>query len=288
MPVYNGERYVSLALDSLLTQTFSDFELIISDNASADRTEEICRGYASRDCRVHYLRNEVNLGAAKNYRRVFELASGEYFKWATCDDYCAPEFLARCIEVLDRDSSVVLAYPKTRLIDERGEVTSEYEDRLHLPSPKASERFMQLSQRLGLCNAMYGLIRTTTLRRTALLGNYIAADIPLLTELTLYGKFWEVPEFLFYSRFHPRASTSYQTDSQVLEFYDPKIKDKIPLTAWRHYAEYFRSVWRAPVGVPEKTRLSCFLMRRAIASRAKLARELSVAARLAVRRMLPG
>ena len=101
MPVFNGENYLAEALDSLLTQTFSDFELIISDNASTDKTEEICRAYAVRDQRIRYFRNQENLGASRNYNRVFELSSGEYFKWAAHDDLCAPEFLGRCVDVLD-------------------------------------------------------------------------------------------------------------------------------------------------------------------------------------------
>ena len=102
LPVYNGERYIAETLDSLLAQTFHDFELIISDNASQDRTEEICRSYASTDTRVRYVRNATNLGAPRNYRRAFELSSGEYFRWANCDDLFSPESLARCVEVLDR------------------------------------------------------------------------------------------------------------------------------------------------------------------------------------------
>ena len=93
LPVYNGELFLENALDSILSQTYSDFELIISDNASDDKTEEICRSYAARDKRVRYSRNAHNLGAAPNYNRVYHLARGRYFKWASHDDVLAPEFL---------------------------------------------------------------------------------------------------------------------------------------------------------------------------------------------------
>ncbi len=286
MPVYNGERFVAEALDALLAQTFTDYELIICDNASTDRTGQICRSYAAKDERIGYFRNEMNIGAAKNYRWAFELSSGQYFKWSTCDDLCGPEFLARCVEVLDQDPSVVLAYPKTKLIDERGKLISDYEDGLHIQATRASERFRRLFQRLRLCNALYGLIRADLLKKTALMGNYIGADIALLAELTLYGKFWEIPEFLFYRRFHPGASSSYKEVSQLQEFYDPKIKHKIPLTEWRHHWEYFRSVARAPVAIPEKIRLATFIARAGIWNRAKLGGELSMAMRRAIRRIL--
>ncbi|WP_081588053.1 glycosyltransferase family 2 protein [Gloeocapsa sp. PCC 7428] len=86
MPVYNGEPYLKDAINSILNQTFEDFELIISDNGSTDRTEEICRTIASQDQRVRYYRNEQNLGAGWNFNRVVDLATGEYFRWACHDD----------------------------------------------------------------------------------------------------------------------------------------------------------------------------------------------------------
>ena len=91
-PVYNGERYLAAALDSLLGQTFRDLEVVICDNASTDRTAELCAAYAARDARVRYHRNPTNLGAAPNFNRTFELSRGEYFKWAAHDDVCAPTF----------------------------------------------------------------------------------------------------------------------------------------------------------------------------------------------------
>lgn len=275
IPVYNGERYIAQAIESLQAQTYRDFELVICDNASTDRTREICASYAARDARIRYYRNETNLGAAENHRRVFEFCSGEYFKWAAADDLCGPEFLARCLEVLDRQPSVVLAYPRSKLIDAQGEVLSEYEDRLHLTSSRPSERFSQLFQRLRLCNPMYGLIRAHLLRRTALMGNYIAGDIPMLAELSLYGQFWEVPEFLFYRRFHPQASTSIKSAVQLSHFYDPRTDHRRSLIEWKHLRAHLRAVRRAPVGLVEKMRLARFLLRLTLWRRNALARELA-------------
>src|SRR5207249_10009521 len=135
VPVYNGERYLGATLDSLLAQTFGDFELIICDNASTDGTEAIARAYAGRDARVRYVRQERNLGPPRNYNHAFELSRGEYFRWFPSDDLAAPQSVARCVEVLDREPSVVLAYPKPTLIDEDGRVLRDYEDRLDLRSP---------------------------------------------------------------------------------------------------------------------------------------------------------
>lgn len=186
VPVYNGERYIAETLDSLLAQTFDDYELIICDNASTDGTGDICRAYAERDPRIRYVRNPENIGAAGNYRRALELSSCEYFRWANADDLFAPEGLARCVGVLDQDPSVVLTYPKTKFIDERGIVLSEYDDNLDLQSPKASERFLQVMDRLGYVNIIYGLMRTDVLRKTGLLRNFPRGDVPLVIELALY------------------------------------------------------------------------------------------------------
>jgi len=279
LPVYNGERYLSAALDSLLKQTFDDFELIICDNASTDKTETLCRSYAQRDRRIRYRRNAVNHGAAKNYRLAFEHSSGEYFRWAAYDDLVAPDLLARCVEVLDREPSVVLAYPKTRLLDQWGRVISDYEDGLHLQSSKASERFVQLLRSLRLCNAVYGLIRAPVLRRTALLGSYIGSDGPLLAELTLYGKFFEIPDSLFYRRQHPAAFSSQKTTTQLLRFYEPQSRRQTSLSAWRHLLAHLAAIRRAPLSIAEKTRIYRFLVRNTISSRGVYAGELATLVR---------
>src|SRR4030095_3279504 len=98
LPVHNGERFIREALDSLLDQDYRDFELIISDNASTDETGRICAEYAIRDSRIRYFRNSQNIGAARNYSRVFELSHGELFKWAAHDDVHLPGSLKRGVE----------------------------------------------------------------------------------------------------------------------------------------------------------------------------------------------
>ena len=97
MPVYNGEKYIREALDSLLAQTFTDFELIISDNASTDGTEAICREYAARDPRIRYVRQSENRGPTANFHFVLDEAVGEYFMWAAYDDLWGNHFLAQAL-----------------------------------------------------------------------------------------------------------------------------------------------------------------------------------------------
>src|SRR5712671_2230439 len=100
--VYNGERFLSKTLDSLLAQTFEDLEIIICDNCSEDGTEHICRSYAASDNRIQYHRNSTNIGAPRNFNLVTTLSRGEYFKWSSADDLCAPVMIERCVEVLDQ------------------------------------------------------------------------------------------------------------------------------------------------------------------------------------------
>ena len=113
LPVFNGERYLARAIESVLRQDFADFELVVSDNASTDRTGEICEEYARRDARVRYVRNPRNLGAGPNYDRCFRLARGEYFKWAAHDDRLAPDYLSQTGAALDAAPDAVLCTTAT-------------------------------------------------------------------------------------------------------------------------------------------------------------------------------
>jgi len=279
MPVYNGENLIAEALDCFLAQTFTDFELIISDNASDDRTEPICRDYAARDKRIRYFRNDRNLGAAKNYNRVFELSVGKYFKWAAADDLCAPEFLRTCVEALEGNPECVLAFPKTLIINEKGETLREYEECVHLMTARPSDRFWQLSCVLRECNAVFGVIRRDVLERTPLIGAYTGADNCLLAELSLYGKFFEIPEFLFFRRVHPASYSCNRNTPQELEFYNPAKHEQIIPIRWRRHFELFRVARRVPLGFPERLRVLYYVLRVGFWTRRLLRQELLTAAK---------
>src|SRR5436190_10934974 len=100
IPVYNGERFLKGAIDSLLSQRFTDFEILISDNASTDGTQAICEEYVANDQRVSYFRQRTNIGAPGNWNYVAKLARGTYFKWASANDECDPRMLDQCVAVL--------------------------------------------------------------------------------------------------------------------------------------------------------------------------------------------
>jgi Glycosyltransferases involved in cell wall biogenesis len=139
LPTYNGERFIRQSLDSLIEQDYENFELIISDNASTDKTPEICKEYVSKDPRIKYYRNERNLGAMANFKRVFELSSGEFFMFASDHDLWDKTFISRCVEVLTEDPSVVLCFSNNALIDQNGEIletiSDEYLDNRNIDRP---------------------------------------------------------------------------------------------------------------------------------------------------------
>ena len=121
LPVYNGEAFIADAISSFRAQSFDDFELIVSDNAWTDATEDIVREFASADPRIRYLRSETNVGANRNFNRTYYFATGEYFKWAAHDDVVEPTFIERCVSVLNDDPTVVLVHSRTSYIGGNGE-----------------------------------------------------------------------------------------------------------------------------------------------------------------------
>src|ERR1700684_1465730 len=126
LPVYNGEKYVTESLEALLGQSFTDFELIISDNASTDSTGDICRRYEKQDSRVRYFRQSRNVALAPNHNFVAEQARSALFQWASNDAPYARDLLERCIDVLDKYPDVVLAHSWTAMVDESGVVTKAF------------------------------------------------------------------------------------------------------------------------------------------------------------------
>lgn len=280
LPVFNGENYVQEAIEAILGQTFTDFELIISDNASTDRTPDLCLAYAACDARIRYVRNDRNIGGSANFRRVFELSSGEYFKWAAHDDVCRPEFLARCVEALDRDPSVILAYPRMVSIDAAGNLGKQWDSRPAFASPIPHERFRE-AFRPTETFPLAGVIRSAVLGRTPLLGSYADQDLPLLAELSLYGRFHEIPEFLFLCREHPERSVRVYDQGQPhqgMAWYDPTRAGRLIFPAWRLLGEYLRGILRAPIDAGERLRCCAQVLRWVRASRPNLVRDLVLAA----------
>jgi len=255
LPVYNGEKYLEEVIESLLTQTFDDFELIISDNASTDRTRQICEQYTKKDFRVRYYRNEKNIGAADNFNKIFNLSSGEYFKWAAGDDILHPKFLSKCVEILEKEQDVVLCHSKTLRIDESGKVTGSYYLPMRYNSPEVSLRFKDLILKPHSCVMIFGVVKSDILKKTNLIGPYLGSDRNLLAELSLHGRLYEIPEFLFSRRDHSDASVRKYPIRERIAWFDTRKTNCIILPSWRNLFEYFRSTTR--VSITFSDRIKC-------------------------------
>ena len=280
LPVFNGENFLPQALDALLGQRFTDYELIISDNASTDGTEEMCRRYAAQDRRIRYLRQPRNAGISRNHNVLVEQARGSLFKWAGHDDLFDRDLLRRCVTVLDEHPDAVLATAWTAIIDEDNritDVTTRYP--LDSDAERPSARFR------GLLHAVsgdddYGVIRIEPLRATRLLGSYYHADRALVAELSLYGKFLRIPEPLYFRRdLLDRASraTSERRGQAIRDWcvkHDPRRADRLRHPTSRLLAEYLGAfvsgITRAPIPPAEKrtcyTDLVTYLGSRALRS----------------------
>ncbi len=263
LPVYNSERYIKQSLDSLLGQTYPNFLLVISDNASTDGTAGICESYVSSDSRIQYHRNPNNIGNPRNFNRVAELTKTPYLKWSTSDDYWAPTFLERAMEVMERDPSVALCHPQAYLVDAAGGSLSPYDDPVHLVQQDPAERFRMLLRTIGLAHQHLGVIRMSFLKRTHLLRTHVGSDVTLLAELALYGKLYQLPERLFYRRFHPTSgSWKRGNSSHEAMYYHADRSRKTGMRAWHSHVGLFSAVNAGPLPLRAKASLNVYLLQR--------------------------
>jgi len=255
LPVYNGERFLAQAIESLLAQTYGDFRLIISDNASTDRTQDLCRYYASRDARIVYERTTENRGAVWNLNRVVRLADSELFKWAAHDDICEPQFVERCVDVLDRRPNVVLCYTQSHIIDENGDIVSACTSRVNAAAATPGERFHSVMRYLTLTHMLFGVMRLEVLRRTRLHGRYPTADMTLVAELALRGELFEVAEPLFFRREHPgQPHRVHRTAAEFANWLDPGGNRPIRFVWWTQLVDHLRTIAQAPISLDQKLR----------------------------------
>lgn len=267
--LYNGDRFLEAAIESFLNQTFRDFELIISDNCSTDKSDEICRRYAAQDSRIRYYRNERNMGAGWNVRRVYELATGKYFKQAAHDDMIQPDYLRQCVDALEADESLVLAHSLTRVIDENGQFIENYDDGLRTSSLDPVVRARDLLLKGHRCYPIFGLTRLDALHKLPPQGSYAHSDRVLLLQLGLLGRYCEIPEYLFISTRHSGQSVwtfPERTKAKgfrltrrcgtlpAMEWWDPTKARKIVFPEWNVAKEFFLSVVHSPLTPWQKLR----------------------------------
>ena len=252
LPVYNGERYLEAALDAILVQTFTNFEVIICDNASTDRTEAICQAYMAGDERIHYHRNAENIGAAPNFNRTFELATGEYFKWVAADDLIAPDYLEQCVSALEQNPDAALCYTKVKVIDDSAKVVGEHLVELQHPgAERASVRFGEFIRFSPTCFQVFGLYRASVLAQTPLIASHIGSDKSLIAEINLRGPLIALPDPLFFSRQHAERSVKLDRD-KLAGWYDASQAGRSKTPNWRKWQEFRRALQRVPLSRRER------------------------------------
>ncbi len=274
MPVYNGEEFICEAIESVLAQSFADLELVISDNASTDRSQEICKDYASRDKRIKYIRNSRNIGASDNYNAVYLKSSGKYFKWASCNDLIDPDFLKNCVNILERYPDVVIAFPKTKLFQTSIQDAEIVYDDLHLTDESPCRRYEKFLERVRLNNVMNGVIRREALADTDLIKPYYSSDTVLMAELALRGKFYEVPNSYFYRRMDEKTATHLKSAEEVVKHYDPEMKNLMLFQTFKLQYAYLKGIKRTPLRLREKKCLYRYYFKQLRWSRNKLANDL--------------
>ena len=295
LPVYNGENFIEEAIESVLAQTFQDYELVISDNASTDATQIICQRYAQQDSRIRYSRSPVNQGPAWNYNQVFELARGTYFKWAAHDDVFEPTFLERVLERLIQNPTAVLGFSQVDVIEQAAGLIRPYNVEMDLGSARPAQRFKETISLKHRCYEIFGLVRRDVLAKTSLIGAYAGSDRVLLSRLVLEGAFEIVPEPLFKAREHGSQSIAMLRKPRHRHFrmhdyavwFDPKNKGKILLPNWRILYEYCCAIRAVPMPVTDK--LACWLVLAgwllAYSNLIKLSRDLAIASAQIVGRL---
>jgi glycosyltransferase involved in cell wall biosynthesis len=257
MPVYNGERFIRQALDSLLGQDYENFELIISDNASTDRTADICQEYLAKDKRIRYYRNKANLGSAKNFNIVFELSNGKYFMFAGDHDLWHSAFISRSISILEKEPEVVLVYSRTTFIDVASNLIEIMSDKIDTRGMTPINRYKYLIYNLTLCNMIFGVIRREAFSRISGFRNILGPDNVLLAELSLKGAYAQIDEPLYYRRKN-REDTSQKMDFRdYINRIDPnnetkKYKHHLAYLYLESYIAYLNTFIFAPIRFLEK------------------------------------
>lgn len=251
LPVFNGARHVRAAIESILLQSFDDFELVISDNASTDGTREICLAATEQDDRVHYCRAEINRGLAWNFNHAFKQARGNYLAWIGHDDIMARSYIQRCVEALDRSPECVLCFSNANYIDDTGLVITPVELQNPGESKFPSDRFAKILYD-DLCDPICGVMRTEVLLQTRLHGPYADSDRVLLAELGMRGQFCFLPDRLYSRRMHELQTTALYNDRWERSLVFDPSKAGRPIYPWiRELTDLITTVHKAPISRKE-------------------------------------
>lgn len=274
VPVYNAERYVAQSIECLLAQTFRDFVIVISDNASTDRTGDICQQYAKHDPRIRYHRNDTNIGMPGNFNLTFQMARSKYFRWATADDYCDREMLQDAVERMESDPSLALCYPRAIFVDESGKELFRWQDELHLMQDDPASRFRAVVTHIRKVHHHLGLMRSDCMRRTGMWARHVSSDMGFVAEMSLYGKFYQIDKYQFFRRSHEGSSSWATADNRhQARTYHASGVQLVPFNRVRFHWRYVQAVRRSRIDLRARWGLYGFLMKFAASEKRRIWRE---------------
>jgi len=265
MTVFNSASFLAKSIESLLSQDYENYELIISDNASEDGSSDICQEFAKRDNRIKYYRNIINMGAAKNSFKAVNLCSGEFTMPVADHDVHHPSFISSLLEILQQDESIVLAYPRTNLIDENDHPIELMTDVIDTRGMDVCQRFSKIVWEACCMNMVYGLYRTAAIKEVWHFQPTIGPDLIMIAKLSLIGSIAQVNKSLFFRR-RNRADENTQelTRRQVASFVKSDIKALVPWTMLAY--EHIKIIRESHLSINEKELLfadikNCYMYR---------------------------
>ena len=192
VPVYNGGLLLRRTLESLLAQTYPYLEIIITNNASTDETDEIAREFAALDPRVRYIANEKNIGAIPNFLKGLSLASGKYFTWTAADDVRPPDAIERCVDALEAQPNCVMAHGPLVLEVPGRSTTLQVENRADISHARPRQRVRAFTKDVDHVGFMFGVHRREALQQVHY-GNHMAGDYFVCLQMSQRGPIAWVP-----------------------------------------------------------------------------------------------
>lgn len=246
VPVFNGARFIRKSLDSLLGQTFENFEIIISDNASNDFTPKICQEYVQKDARIRYIHHKKNRGATWNFNYVLDQARYGYFMWAAVDDYWSPEFIELNVKALEEEKSLVGSISKMEIYDlkEKNSVDDKFKNfrnrilEILRPGTDISlrgnyDRKVRLLLKKTAYRVIYSIFKTDVLRKSMIKENFVGPDVAIVLNILKHGDINLTNQVLMYK--YKGGESTQGSISLAKKFNQNKlgtIFPHYPLTLW--------------------------------------------------------
>jgi glycosyltransferase involved in cell wall biosynthesis len=236
VPAYNVQNYISATIDSVINQTFQDWEMIVLDDCSSDSTYEIACAWQAKDSRVKVFKNEHNLGMLENWNKGIDLCHSLYFVKLDSDDLWYPTMLEKALEVLKRNNEVGLVFSRFEDINENGAVTKNAASLPEFARNKAFSCVSLVKQGPSKMLAYYIMLQGLSVMRREVfdkIGKYrflltketqSATDTEFYFRIGAEYKIHCIDEVLYQYRVHPGSISVQQLRSFIAEKKNYEVK----------------------------------------------------------------